>query len=294
MTTIQHHRRGAGWPGVSAVLDRARAALLGGRRADVELLVAALEWAVSHPASSVYDVAGWGDEDLCGEGFLPLAGEGAPWVTEFAPCELAAELGWSTDPAKQLMGDALGLAYRLPGLWRLTVDLVVPVHLARYAADHTRDLGPEAAAHADCLLTRAPRLLTQSRIRDLVNGARLYHDPDRAIDDEHRALIARKVELAPGSAPATTEVHLILDSLDAVAFDRAVTPGADALRSLGDHDPLDIRRARAVGILADPQRALELFSGREPGRPKPAATLILHPRPVTARRPRHPPGRYPL
>jgi hypothetical protein len=184
MTTIQHQRPA----GRSAVLDRARAALLARRRADAALLVAAWEWAVAHPAPSGDEVAGWGEVDLYGEGFLPLAGEGAPLVAEFAPCALAAELGWSTDAAKRLMGDALELASRLPATWRLVRELVVPVHLARDAAEQTRDLGPEAAADADRLLARSPSGQTHRRIRDLVDEARLYHDPDRALDDEQRAL----------------------------------------------------------------------------------------------------------
>ncbi len=43
-----------------------------------------------------------------------MAGEGAPLVAEFAPAELAAVLGWSTETVKELMGDALELRCRLP------------------------------------------------------------------------------------------------------------------------------------------------------------------------------------
>ena len=77
------------------VLSRARGALRARKVADVELLVAAVEWAHANPAVSSQEVAGWGDGDLFGEGFLPLAGEGAPLVREFAPFELAATLGWT-------------------------------------------------------------------------------------------------------------------------------------------------------------------------------------------------------
>jgi hypothetical protein len=56
-----------------------------------------------------------------------------------------------------------------------------------------------------------------------------------------------------------------LDSCDAAAFDRAVTRTAEALKRSGDTDDLDVRRAKAVGVLADPQRALELLTG-DPGR----------------------------
>src|SRR5262249_3312504 len=159
--------------GLSAVLDRARDALMARRRADADLLFAALDWALSHPATSSHDVAGWGEVDLYGEGFLPLAGDGAPLVAEFAPCALAAELGWATDAAKRLMGDALELECRLPDLWRLVGELTVPVHVARHAAEHTRDLAPEAAAHADRLLTRAAarRQLTERTVKALVDEA---------------------------------------------------------------------------------------------------------------------------
>lgn len=61
---------------------------------------------------------------------------------------------------------------------------------------------------------------------------------------------------------------MTLDTTDAMAFAEAVTQTAAALSALGDGDDLDVRRARAVGILADPQRALDLQKrGIDPGRP---------------------------
>ena len=43
------------------------------------------------------------------------------------------------------MGDGLELAYRLPLLHDVLRRGLVPLHLARYAAEHTRDLTLEAA-----------------------------------------------------------------------------------------------------------------------------------------------------
>lgn len=262
------------------VLVRARAALVDRRRADVHLIDAAVEWAHAHPAPNAQEVAGWGDGIMYGEGFLPLAGEGAPAVAEFAPFDLAAALGWSTDATRALMGDGLELVHRLPGLWALVCELKVSAATARYAAEQTRDLAFEAAAHADRLLTRAigVGLLSSRRIRALVDEARLYHDPDRAIDDELHALASRSVELTPGNTPATTEVAMVLDTADAEPFDKTVSQIAAQLGLLGDHDSLDIRRARAVGILADPLAALDLFADGETTRRTPAkpSTLYLH------------------
>jgi hypothetical protein len=259
----------------SAVLARAVDAVARRRAADVDLLLAAIEWAETHPAPIGGPRAQWGEEDFFGESVIPLAGEGTPPVAEFAPVELAVELGWSTDAAKELMGHGLELKYRLPLLFDHVVSGRVPVHLARHVAGHTGDLTPCAAAHADRLVSADPGRVGMVRAERLVEEARLYHDPDRAIDDELQALAARKVELLPGSTPLTTDVHMRLDTHDAEAFDAAVTHGAAALRRLGDDDPLDVRRARAVGVLADPQRALDLFAGREPGRTPTAPTLLL-------------------
>ncbi len=66
------------------------------------------------PAPTEETPAHWGEADLHGEGLVPLAGPGAPWVAEFAPADLAAALGISHDAARQLIADALELAYRLP------------------------------------------------------------------------------------------------------------------------------------------------------------------------------------
>ena len=100
------------------VIDRVRAARQAQQRAAVEELELALEWARLHPCPANETPAHWGETDLHDEGLVPLAGPGAPWVAEFAPVDLAAALGITHDAARQLIGDALELAYRLPRLWQ--------------------------------------------------------------------------------------------------------------------------------------------------------------------------------
>ena len=55
---------------------------------------------------------------------------------------------------------------------------------------------------------------------------------------------------------------MTLDTPDAELFDQTVSRIAHELRPRR-HRTTDVRRARAVGILADPQHALDLMSGRE-------------------------------
>jgi len=247
------------------VIDRARAARDLAQAAAVEELQLALAWAHLHPCPAGETAAGWGEADLHGEQIVPLAGPGAPLVGEFAPADLAAALDITHDAARDLLGDALELAHRLPRLWELVVSGVVVVWRARLISRETHDLPSEAAAFADQLISATPGKLGLVNARKLVDEARLFFDPDRAKADEDEALARRRVWLRKGRAPATTDVSMTLDTPDADVFDQTVGRIALELRELGDADDLDVRRAKAVGVLADPQHALDLMSGREAG-----------------------------
>ena len=102
------------------------------------------------------------------------------------------------------------------------------------------------------------------RVRRIIEETILHYDPDRAVADEQAALAARHVTLDHDTTgPATTEVHMLLDTLDALHLDDTLADLATGLRRLGDTDPLEVRRAKAVGVLADPQRALDLLTTGE-------------------------------
>ena len=108
----------------AAVLAFAQAQRAAAQRAEARLLEAALVWADLHPEESLTTPVGGGDPGpaLFAEVAVPLAGEGTPLVAEFAPMELGAALGMSTDSARALVGDALELAHRLPRTWKLVRD----------------------------------------------------------------------------------------------------------------------------------------------------------------------------
>ncbi|WP_030482799.1 HNH endonuclease signature motif containing protein [Nocardioides aequoreus] len=266
------------------VLDVLVAARAEEHEAQVRQLRLALEWALLHPAAEGASYAGWGDDGLVlGDGVggpLPLAGGGAPLVAAAAPLELAAALGRPVEHAQQLLGDTLELAFRLPRLWELMCAGHIPVWRARAISRETRDLSLDAALHADRLLCAVPDQLDQlstAGAARLVHEARLHADPDRAHADEEAAAARRGVWLQrDGRAPGVTDLHLTLDTPDAIAFDHTVGRLAGELKELGDTDALDVRRAKAVGVLADPQHALDLMTGETTdARPRAAGTLDL-------------------
>ena len=88
----------------------------------------------------------------------------------------------------------------------------------------------QAALFADRLIAATPRRIGQVQAARLVQEARLYFDPDRAIADEEEALAKRGVWLRHGSAPSTTDITMTLDSPDALLFDQTVARIAGDLR----------------------------------------------------------------
>ena len=254
-------------PTPSEVIDAVRAARDAEQAAAAEQLRLALLWAQLHPCPADEVPAHWGEVDLHGEGLIPLAGDGAPLVAEFAPADLSAALGLSHDHARALIADALELAHRLPRLWDLVLAGRVPAWQARVISRETHDLSVEAATFADKLICATPDKIGLVDAQRLVDEARLFFDPDRALADEQAALAKRGVWSRRGSSPATTEMWLTLDTPDADLFDQTLNRVASELAALGDTDDRDRRRAKAVGVLADPQYALDLLSGRDGAAP---------------------------
>ncbi len=115
----------------------------------------------------------------------------------------------------------------------------------------------------DRMLACDPQHLTVPRVHRIIEETVLHYDPDRAVAHEQAALAARHVTLVHDTGPATTEVHMLLDTLDALHLHDTLADLATSLRRLGDTDSLDVRRAKAVGVLADPQRALDLLETGE-------------------------------
>ena len=167
--------------------------------------------------------------------------------------------GSPTDAGRQLIADALELAYRLPRLWKRVLAGEVPVWRARLIARETTDLSVKAALFADRLIAATPRRIGQVKAARLVQEARLYFDPDRALADEEEALTKRGVWLRHGSAPATTDVTMTLDTPDALLFDQTVT------RIAGD-----LKRARRHRGPRGPPRTRGRDPRRPPVRPRPA------------------------
>jgi hypothetical protein len=199
--------------------------------------------------------------ELGTEGELRLAGQGCFMVEEFAVCELAAVLGMSEPAARGLVGQSLELRDRLPRLWGRVMEGRLPAWRGRAIARETIPLSAAAAAYVDAQLAPFAHKLGLGRVIAAVQAAALRFDPELAAERSRKAAERRGVWV-DDELEGTSSIHAIVDTLDAAAFDAALSTVARTLGNLGDPDSYDVRRARAIGVLADPQGALDLAQDR--------------------------------
>ena len=270
--------------GPTELLARVVGAERAERRAALDKLELALQWCVLHPATAQTGSAVWGDAGLpgltdCDE---QLGGDGCPAVAAFAPEPFAAALGTSTMAGMQLLADALDLAHRLPRAWAAVRALEVPAWRARRLAQATHHLSREAATHVDRRLdgrlgTGGARMVEQA-----VAQAAAMYDPESQGEAERRGCDAWDVILTHATDrtwAGTSHLEATGDTLDLTRFYDLVCDQAAHLAALGDPDDLGVRKARALGVIADAQGALDLghTAGSEPmRRPTLAKTRLYH------------------
>ena len=264
---------------VLAFAQRRRAAA---QRAEIDVVEAAVVWASMHPEESVADGLSTGSTNggsglVFGEVAVPLAGEGAPLVAEFAPMELGAALGMSTDSAWALVGDALELAHRLKRTWKLVRAGKVPLWKARRLAQLTTMLPLEGAEFVDRQLAGFVGKISWAGIERLVDQARVAFDPEGAEKRRREAAEGRRFDVHTRAATHRGTVHVEgeLDLADALDLDTAIRQGAEELAALGSTESLDVRRSMAAGELARRQLAFDLRAEAGEG-----AASVVKPRQV--------------
>ncbi|GAA3679632.1 hypothetical protein GCM10022237_43590 [Nocardioides ginsengisoli] len=201
---------------------------------------------------------------------LPIAGDGAPLVSEFALMELVAVLGRSPDGGRDYIGRVLGCAWRLPNVWAAVMAGRLAPWRAERIADATRSLSAEAAAFVDRGLFHASGV-GWVQLERLIAEAILRFDPERAEAEREAAADHRHFDIDDPDSNGLAHVYGVLDAADAQDLDEAVARRATLLGALGSEASLDVRRSQAVGELARADLMLDLEGS--PGR---KATINIH------------------
>src|SRR4029453_310008 len=190
---------------------------------------------------------------------VPLGGDATPTVGDFAPAELSCVLRISDGSATRLIGDALDLRHRLRSIWAAALAGQVPAHQARHIAAATRHLGQEQAAYVDQRVAPVLGAVAFGRLQTLLEAAIVEADPAGA---ERRAVAAaqeRFVRLGRSSEHGLKLIIARATAGDAIWFKATIDRIADILARQGDSDTVEVRRSKAIGILAQPAQALQLL-----------------------------------
>ena len=243
-------------------LDAAATLLLvsGAHRQIVEhecaLVELAAHWAdLHHPDSRVVAA-----ETLPGaEQGRQLGGDGTPEVLEFAASELGARMETSCGSARALMADGLDIRHRLPQLWQLIVVGGVVSWRARKVAQATRHLSRAAAMHVDAAVAGCIATLPWGRFETLLAAKIIEADP-RAAEEQAKVWEAERFVRAGRTGQSGLKLLIAkANAGDVIWFMATINRIAEILRLQGDLDTAEVRRSRAIGILAQPALALQLL-----------------------------------
>jgi hypothetical protein len=223
---------------------------------ECHLLELAAHWAdLHHPASQ--SVA---------KGALPgaerawvLAGEGTPEVLEFAVAELGARMETTTGSARAFVADALDLRHRMPELWQLIKAGQIRAWRARKVAQATRHLSVDAAKLVDAAVAQAIVGLPWNRCELLLSAKIIEADP-KAADEQAKIWEAERFVRSRSTEQSGFKLLIArANAGDVIWFMATVNRLAEILRLRGDFDSADVRRSKAIGVLAQPAVALQLL-----------------------------------
>jgi hypothetical protein len=221
--------------------------------AECRMLQLACAWADAHYVDSGSDEYRPLIQRACAWG-----GEGTPEVSEYCAAELGALQGTGIMAARALIADALDLRHRLPRLWGRVLTGGVRAWQARKIAEQTRSLSWEACADVDHSLSDFVGMMPWPRFTKILSAAVLEADPALAAERAQRARTAQDV-FSFDSEDGLKTVVAKAAACDAIWFLATVNRIAEILADRGDTDPVGTRRARALGILAQPAEALRLL-----------------------------------
>ncbi|HEY0470439.1 MAG TPA: hypothetical protein VGD34_02220, partial [Kribbella sp.] len=227
-----------------------------------------------------------GDERIAFHG-----GPGCPGIAEFAPAEYGAAVGTTKGGAAKYLGQGLALRHRLPLTWAQVEAGNATEWKARQIATACARLTVEAAALVDARVAPIVDTVGGVQLSNIVRAATWAADPDAARAAAEEQARTRGVWPGQSDEHGTTSLFVRAATGDVIRLNATIGQIADALAAMGDPDSIDLRRAKAVGILADPAFAHQLLDvaqylatrhHHQPGAPAqpdntPEATNPAHP-----------------
>ncbi|GAA1528751.1 hypothetical protein GCM10009788_35170 [Nocardioides humi] len=159
------------------MLSAIRAEVEGRQASQIREWEAIVTWASEHVVTTPEGAATITDGYL--DTGVPIAGDGAPLVSEFALMELVAVLGRSPDGGRAYVGRVIECAWRLPQVYAAVMTGRLTPWRAERIADLTHGLNADAAGFVDRQLVHASGV-GWAQLDRLIAEAILRFDPERA------------------------------------------------------------------------------------------------------------------
>ena len=182
-----------------------------------------------------------------------------------------------------MIRDTLVVRHRLPSVWERVLAHEVPVWRARRIAQAVLGKPDDVVAHLDEAVAPVAEKVGPVILDRLIDEAMMRLYPEEREPAQIEALDARHVTLHEESLNETGvgEMTIRGDWKDLHDFGGTVSEVAARLAEADEAegrvpDSLDVRRSRAVGVLADPEAAAALLADRPAPEPKRRATLVFH------------------
>lgn len=217
------------------------------------------------------------------ERLVASGGDGTPLVAEHLATELAPKLRVTILAACVTISQTMDLLHRHPLVWESVKEGRAPVWQAKQiaTATHNAGLSAEAAAWVDERIEPAVGHLPWGRLKRKLAGLIVRADTELAARRAQAAQAERFVRVRQ-NGDGTAFIMARTDAADAQRLHRTLDQLAGHLSLAGDDDAVDVLRAKALGVLAAPQAALNLLAGPDaapagtPRRRYPSAELVIH------------------
>jgi hypothetical protein len=242
----------------AALLDLAERSVVRRREAEVDDLRILAAWAEVHSTDPRRD-PGTGRRVWAEDRLVHPGGEGTPGVREFSIGELATAREVSDPACERDLGDVLDLTYRLPKVWRRTLELACPVWLSRKVARLSRRLPVDRVDIVDTAVAEVIGREEPGRVLAICEAKVIEADPAAHAERLESQRRRRCVTLSRTDEFGLRHVIARVNAGDAVWVDAMVERIADLIADRHPGCTRNELRSIALGWLARPADALQLL-----------------------------------
>jgi hypothetical protein len=199
------------------------------------------------------------------ERFIPAGADGTPEIGEFACAEFAAVQQMGTIAGANRLAGVANLRHRHPRLWALVragrVRAWQALEVAKRVGSAEIGLSLEQAQWVDRRTADWVEPLPWGRFLAVLEATIVAADPDGAAAREELEAAEQFVTSGQSNRYGLKTLIAKASAGDVIYFQAMVDRIAQILADQGDQRPVGVRRAAAVGILAQPVRAYQLLVG---------------------------------